>query len=231
MMDVFNKLLSPQWAEAFGFNYLSGRYFNQLGNFINKEYKENVCYPPKEDIFKIFRKISPQDARIVILGQDPYHEENQATGVAFAVPETQLVIPPSLMIIEAEVKDDIYKLDNTLHFDYTLERWTSQGVFLLNTALTVRKGEAGSHALAWSSFTEAVISILNTYPGKIFLLWGKYARAYAHLINPNLHYTLTAAHPVSEVYKRGSGFLDCKHFSKVNEILEKNNGIEFIIKW
>jgi len=231
MIEGFYNLLSKPWADELGFEFLSGSYFNKLGNFINWEYANKKCYPEKENIFSIFRQISPQDARIVILGQDPYHESNQATGVAFAIPESQKVIPPSLKIIESEVRDDIYPLDSSYQFDYTLNKWIKQGVFLLNTALTVREGEANSHSTQWDTFTKSVISILNKYPGKIFLLWGKHAQSYEYLINNRMHYILTAAHPAAEVYKRGAGFLDCKHFSKVNEIIEKNNGKEFLIQW
>lgn len=230
-MEIFYNLLGKSWADELGFQFLSGEYFNKLGNFINKEYKNNNCYPSKKDIFKIFHKLSPVDARIVILGQDPYPQKDVATGLSFGIREDNLVIPPSLKIIKSEVFDDVYPDKFIDTFDYTLESWVNQGVFLLNTALTVRENEPESHSYMWEEFTKTVISILNTHPGKIFLLWGKHAQSYQYLINERMHYILTAAHPASEVYKRGAGFFDCKHFSKVNEIIEKNNGIEYKINW
>lgn len=231
MMQTFDKLLSKPWVDEFGFPFLSGEYFNKLGNFINKEYSTHTCYPPKDDIFSMFRLVSPQNARVIILSLDPYHEKFQATGVAFAIPEKQLVTPPSLKIIENEVRNSLYPNSFSYNFDYTLNRWVNQGVFLFNTALTVREGQAGSHSLMWDNFTKAVISSLNKYPGKIFLLWGKKAQSYEYLINKRMHYVLTAAHPAAECYNSNAGFLGCRHFVKVNEILEANNGKEYIINW
>jgi len=230
MMEIYNKLLSPEWTKEFTLEFLKGDYFTKLGRFINREYSEHKCYPSKEDIFRIFREISPSNARVIILGYDPYPTDNNATGLAFGIPEGKDVLPPSLKIIEAEIKEDIYP-DVNWSINPTLENWVEQGIFLYNTSLTVQEGIAGSHSHMWKTFTNGVISILNMYPGKIFLLWGKHAQSFDYLIDKRMHYVLHAAHPAAEVYQRGAGFFDCKHFSKVNEIIEKNNGLEYIIKW
>lgn len=231
MIEIYNKLLTPEWASEFGLEFLKGDYFTKLGRFINRKYAEHKCYPSKEDIFRIFREIKPSDARIIILGLDPYPTDNNATGIAFGIPEGKIVIPPSLKIIEAEIKENIYLDNPSWKLDYTLQSWVNQGIFLLNTSLTVQEGIAGSHSHMWKNFTNGVISILNMYPGKIFLLWGKHAQSFDYLIDKRMHYVLHAAHPAAEVYQRGAGFFGCKHFSKVNEIIEKNNGIEYLIKW
>jgi uracil-DNA glycosylase len=231
MMQTFNKLLSKPWADEFGFPYLSGEYFNKLGNYLNKEYLTHTCYPPKEDIFSMFRMLSPQNAQVVVVGQDVFHEKMQATGVAFAIPEKQLIVPPSLKIIENEVNRSIYNSNITFRLDYTLNNWINQGVFLFNTALSVREGQTGSHSLAWGMFTETTLNILNKYPGKIFLLWGKQAQSYEHFINSRMHYILKAPHPAAECYNSNAGFIGCNHFKKVNEIIEANNGKEYVINW
>lgn len=228
---IYDTLLTEEWVDEFTLEFFTSDYFKKLGIFLNREYSSNTCFPKRENIFKIFKEISPKDVRVVILSQDPYSHKDEATGIAFGVDtESVTYIPPSLKIIEAEVRESLHYPDNWT-LDYSLMSWVKQGVFLLNTSLTVRESEPGSHSHMWNTFTKATISTLNKTPGKIFLLWGKYAQGYKSLINEKQHYILEAAHPASEAYKRGAGFFDCNHFEKVNDIIKMNNGDKFIIQW
>ena len=186
-------------------------------------------YPSKENVFRCFRETPFNDVRIVMLGQDPYHD-GRSVGLAFANENSHIVPSPSLKIILQEVEDSVYQgfdFQTTINFDLT--SWAHQGVLLLNTALTVQKGKAGSHTDNWVFFTRAVLKALTEgHTGLIYMLWGNHAKSYKHLINPAQNFILEAAHPAAEAYGSG-GFLGCGHFVKCNEILKACNSDQ--IKW
>lgn len=190
-----------------------------------------VIYPKPDKCFRSFNTCRYNDLQVVILGQDPYHGKDQADGLAFSS-GIKGYCPPSLQNILKEVRDDIYpEQDLDLHDDFSLDRWARQGVLLLNTALTVEEGDPGTHSEVWREFTEHMINYINwKCPGVIFVLWGAHAKRFEKFISPNLHPILTANHP-SPLSANKGGWFGNKHFSKINEIIAKNNGIEFCIKW
>ena len=186
--------------------------------FVSNEREINNIFPLEKDIFNAFKATSFLDCKVVILGQDPYHKKNQANGLAFSVNQN-IKIPPSLRNIFKELKSDL-GIDN-LNSGY-LENWSNQGVLLLNTTLTVRENEAGSHkGLGWDDFTDTVITKLsNKKEQVIFLLWGNFAQRKSTLIDQKKNIILTAPHPSPlSAYK---GFFGCKHFSKTNKLLIQN---------
>jgi uracil-DNA glycosylase len=188
--------------------------------FIEKEYEEKTIYPPRQDIFNAFRYTPLSDIKVVILGQDPYHEPNQAHGLAFSTPAGN-PIPRSLSNIFKEIQDE-YGYD--IPKDGCLEKWAKQGVFLLNTVLTVEKANANSHSkCGWQIFTDNVIKQLNKLDQPIvFMLWGKQAEKKRQLLtNPN-HLILITSHPSPFSARRG--FFGCDHFRLANQFL-KENGI------
>lgn len=201
--------------------------FNVISYELGKEISKSIVYPEINNIFRIFKLLSPKDIKVVILGQDPYHN-GQATGIAFGTDSYPL--PPSLIIILSELTNSVYK-DESVKYDETLLHWVNQGVFLLNTSLTVRKGSPGSHVHIWKEFTKAVFEVLSEYTGLIYLLWGNNAKSYEKYINPNINHILKAAHPAAETYSKRAGFYYCNHFVKVNEILTLNNGQDHTIQW
>ncbi len=176
------------------------------------------------DIFNAFKYTSYKDVKVVILGQDPYINENQAHGLSFSV-QRGVVAPPSLKNIYKEIKDDI-GIDMDNHGELTA--WARQGVLLLNTTLTVRERKSNSHkGQGWEIFTDNVIKLLNEKEEPIvFLLWGNHAKSKESLITNNKHFILKASHPSPLA---GGAFFGCKHFSKTNEFL-KNNGTN-VIDW
>lgn len=191
-------------------------YFKNLIKFIDNEYKTKTIYPKKSEIFNAFRFTNYKDTKVVILGQDPYHGENQAHGLAFSV-QPGVKTPPSLLNMYKELHDD---LGCFIPNNGYLIPWSDQGVLLLNTALTVRAGEANSHQnKGWEIFTDEIIKKLNDREDPvIFVLWGGNARKKKSLINNKKHYILEAAHPSPLSAYRG--FFGCKHFSKINDILK-----------
>ncbi len=202
-------------------------YFTALKNFLKQEIKKGAqIFPATNTIFSAFESCPYEKTKVVLLGQDPYHGAGQAHGLCFSVLDGGK-IPPSLRIIFKEMFSDIGQ-EKPASGD--LSAWARQGVLLLNTTLTVRKGEAGSHQKkGWENFTDAVIQNLSKQKsGIVFLLWGKFAQTKEVLIDSSKHTILRAAHPASELY--GSGrFYNCKHFSKTNEILRKQSMNE--INW
>lgn len=191
-------------------------YYKKLFDTVIKEYNSGqAVYPPADDIFNAFHFTPLSKVKVVILGQDPYHEPNQAHGLSFSV-KPGVKIPPSLVNIYKELQDDLgLKIPN----NGFLKKWADQGVMLLNTVLTVRAHEANSHKnIGWEEFTDAAIRILNQENHPIvFMLWGAPAgKKKAMLNNPN-HLILTAPHPSPLSAHRG--FFGCKHFSKANEFL------------
>lgn len=193
-------------------------YFKDLAGRLHAEKDAgNVIYPPGSKIFNAFNLTPFDKVKVVILGQDPYHNPGQAEGLSFSVPEG-IQPPPSLLNIYREIEND---LGVTLHKNGSLKGWAEQGVFLLNAILTVRSGQAASHSgIGWQTFTDAVIKVLNDRrEGIVFLLWGNFARSKKALIDTDRHYVLEAAHP-SPLAK--GAFFGCRHFSQTNEILIRN---------
>ena len=194
-------------------------YFQRIMEFVNGEYENKTVYPPYEDIFNAFKLTALSDVKVVILGQDPYHEEGQAHGLAFSTPDGR-PIPRSLKNIFKEINAEF---DYPIPDSGCLEKWAKQGVFLLNTVLTVVEGQANSHSkCGWQTFTDNVIRILDNQPQPIvFLLWGKQAEKKKDLVeNPN-HLVLITSHPSPFSARRG--FLGSNHFRLANEFLKENN--------
>lgn len=192
-------------------------YYITLRKNLAQEYKQHTVYPAMDNIFNALKFTAYQDASVVVLGQDPYHGQGQAHGLAFSV-QRGVVKPPSLVNIFKEIQSD---LGIPIPDNGYLESWARQGVLLLNTVLTVREGEPNSHKkLGWTTFTDQVISLLNDREDPvIFLLWGKNAHDKLPLITNSRHYVLMAVHPSPLSASRG--FFGCKHFSKTNTILKR----------
>lgn len=192
-------------------------YYLQLRQFLKQEYSTQQIFPPMYDIFNALRYTPYENVKAVILGQDPYHEPGQAHGLAFSV-KKGVMPPPSLKNIYKELNDD---LGVTAPSHGELTDWAKQGVLLLNTVLTVRRGQANSHrGKGWETFTDSVIRLLNDKSEPlVFLLWGGNAKSKLPLLtNPN-HLVLTAAHP--SPLSAFSGFFGCRHFSKANAYLQQ----------
>lgn len=191
-------------------------YFKNLMETVNREYAEKTVFPPYDCIFNALKFTDYDDVKVVLLGQDPYHEKGQAHGLAFSV-NYGVAIPPSLSNMYKELQSDIgaYIPDNGY-----LEKWAKQGVLLLNTVLTVEEGKANSHKkIGWTTFTDSVIKALNKREKPVvFLLWGGNAKEKLRYITGVQHYVLSTVHP-SPLSAYG-GFFGCKHFSKVNKILQ-----------
>ena len=190
-------------------------YFTDLTGFVKAEYTTQKIYPPGRLIFNAFEKCPFDKVKVVILGQDPYHEPGQAHGLCFSVPDG-ISLPPSLQNIFKEIKND---LDFPVPKSGNLERWAEQGVFLLNATLTVRAHLAGSHQKkGWETFTDNVIRMLSeSGEHLVFLLWGAYAQRKGELINTNKHLVLSSVHPSPLSAHRG--FFGNHQFSKTNEYL------------
>ena len=190
-------------------------YYLELREFLKEEYTTKVIYPNMYNIFEALKHTSYKDTKVLILGQDPYHGENQAHGLAFSV-QPNVAIPPSLLNIYKELKNDVGCFIPNNGY---LIPWADQGVLLLNTALTVRAHEANSHkGKGWEVFTDRIIKLLNDRNDPvIFVLWGANARKKKELIDSSRHYILEAPHPSPLSASRG--FFGCRHFTKINEIL------------
>lgn len=198
-------------------------YYKELINFIDKEYNTKIIFPPREKIFEAFRLTPFEKAKVVIIGQDPYHGEGEAHGLAFSV-NNGIKIPPSLKNIYKEINAEYgYEIPNTGY----LIKWAKQGVLMLNTVLTVEKDKPASHkAKGWEVFTDRVIEELNdSEQPLVFMLWGNYAKSKAQLINNPKHLILESAHP--SPFSARNGFFGNNHFKLANDFLEKN-GIEQI---
>ncbi len=195
-------------------------YFENLTAFVKQEYTSTQCFPPGNLVFNAFEKCHFEDLKVVIIGQDPYHNYNQANGLCFSVNDG-VVHPPSLINIFKEIETDF---EVAYPKSGNLERWAEQGVFLLNATLTVRAHNAGSHQKqGWETFTDAVIkTISDNKDGVVFLLWGGFAKKKSKLIDAKKHHILTSGHPSPLSANRGYWFGN-KHFSKANAILIQNN--------
>jgi uracil-DNA glycosylase len=191
-------------------------YYRKLRAFLKSEYASRTIFPDMHDIFNALRYTSFENTRVVILGQDPYHEPGQAHGLCFSV-KKGIQPPPSLQNIYKEIKSDL-GIENDMSYG-ELTSWAKQGILLLNTVLTVRQGQANSHkGMGWELFTDRVISELNKKETPVvFLLWGANARNKAQIIDNPKHIKLCCAHP--SPLSAYNGFFGCKHFSKTNEIL------------
>lgn len=209
--------LAPGWAARIGDEF-SKPYMDDLRAFLKSEYGAGrTVYPAKDRIFRALGLVDFDDVKTVVLGQDPYHGENQAIGLAFAVSRTTPP-PPSLQNIFKEIKSDVGDAPASTE----LEGWARQGVLLLNTVLTVRAREPLSHrGKGWETFTDRVIQELNAHERPIvFLLWGSPAQQKAKMITQPHHRILKAVHPSPLSAHRG--FFGCKHFSKANDFLVQN---------
>ena len=213
--------ISNDWLEALKPEFAKP-YYRDLYKFVDSEYRKGVVYPPSEDIFSAFNFTPLKNVKVLILGQDPYHNELQAHGLSFSVLPEQKDIPPSLQNIYQELHDDLgcYVPDNGY-----LKKWADQGVLLLNTVLTVRAHQANSHqGHGWEQFTDAVIEAVNAQDRPIvYMLWGRPAQSKIPMLTNPKHLILKAPHPSPLSAYRG--FFGCRHFSQANEFL-KAHGVE-----
>ena len=200
-------------------NEIKKDYFKDLIEFIKNEYKNKIIYPAQNEIFNAFRYTNYNDVKVVILGQDPYHEPHQAEGLSFSV-SNDVLKPPSLQNIFKELESD---LGIPFPEHNSLKPWAKEGILLLNAILTVEEHKPTSHTnKGWEIFTDNVIKILNAKEKPIvFILWGNFARSKKNLITNPIHFVIESAHPSPLSARRG--FFGSKPFSKTNEFLKKNN--------
>ena len=214
-------MIQNDWLDAIQPEF-SKPYYKELFEFVKQEYSNTVVYPPADDIFNAFHFTPLSKVKVLILGQDPYHNVHQAHGLCFSVLPDQPEIPPSLQNIYKEINDDIWcEIPNNGY----LKKWADQGVLMLNTVLTVRAHQANSHkGMGWEKFTDAVIQAVNEQDRPIvYLLWGKPAQSKIPMLNNPKHLILKAPHPSPLSAFRG--FFGCKHFSQTNNFLIEN-GLE-----
>ena len=220
-----NVKIEESWKQVLAEEF-SSLYFKNLAAFVKEAYSKGIVYPPGKYIFEAFNRTPFDKVKVVILGQDPYHEPNQAHGLCFSV-QKGVRLPPSLVNIYKELEDEFGT--KFLDRDGDLSHWADQGVLLLNATLTVAAGNAGSHqGRGWEMFTDAVVSKLaEQRENLVFMLWGSYARRKGAVINRKRHLVLECAHPSPlSVYR---GFFGCGHFKKANEYLA-SNGLS-VIDW
>ena len=209
--------ISNDWLEYLNDEFKKP-YYKEMYNKVNEEYSQQVIYPPAADIFTAYHLTPLSEVKVVIIGQDPYHNVNQAHGLCFSV-KPEVEIPPSLVNIYKELNDDLgCKIPNNGY----LVKWAKQGVLMLNSVLTVRAHQAFSHkGIGWEKFTDATIEALNKQDRPIvYLLWGKPAQDKVKKVDNPKHLLLKAPHPSPLSAYRG--FFGCKHFSQANEFLMKN---------
>ena len=214
-------MLTNDWSLALKDEF-NKPYYRDLYRFVKEEYSTKVVYPPADDIFNALHLTPLKDVKVLILGQDPYHNEHQAHGLSFSVLPDQKDIPPSLQNIYKELQEDLgcYIPNNGY-----LKKWADQGVLMLNTVLTVRAHESNSHqGRGWEHFTDAIIQAVNQKDEPVvYMLWGKPAQSKIPMLTNPKHLILKAPHPSPLSAYRG--FFGCKHFSKCNEFLAQN-GLE-----
>ena len=211
-MDV---KLEDSWKQYLNAEF-DKEYFANLTKLVRQEYQNHQCFPPGRQVFNAFNLCPFNDVKVVIIGQDPYHEPGQAMGLSFSVP-VGTTIPPSLVNIFKEIQQD---LGNPIPQDGDLTRWSKQGVLLLNATLTVRAHEANSHQkLGWNQFTDAAIKALSDHrQGLVYMLWGGYARSKRYLINQQHNLVLESVHPSPLSANRG-GWFGQHQFSRCNAYL------------
>lgn len=212
-------IIKKNWYEKLK-NEFDSLEYKKLESWLNHEYNTKTIYPAPQNVFNALNLVKFDDVKVVIIGQDPYHNPNQAHGLSFSV-EKDVNIPPSLQNIYKELHDDLgcYIPNNG-----NLTKWAKQGVLLLNSVLTVEKNKPNSHkGKGWEIITTKIVELLNQRETPvIFLLWGGNAKAIGRNIDTSKHYVLTAVHP-SPMSANQGGWFGCKHFSKTNEILRKLN--------
>lgn len=220
-----NVKIEDSWKAHIGEEF-DKQYFVNLTNYVREEYLHYRCFPPGNKIFNAFNLCPFDQVKVVIIGQDPYHEMGQAMGLSFSVPEG-ILMPPSLINIFKEIQMDLGK---SMPANGDLTRWAQQGVLLLNATLTVREHQANSHQkLGWNQFTDATIKALNRDRQHIvYLLWGGYARSKAALIDSSKNLVLQSVHPSPLSANRG-GWFGNHHFSRCNEYLQQQG--ETPIEW
>lgn len=220
-----NVKIEESWRQHIGGEF-EKPYFKELTDFVHDEYRRGTCYPPAALVFNAFNLCPFDRVKVVIIGQDPYHEPGQAHGLCFSVCDG-VQPPPSLVNIFREIKDDI---GTPVPVSGNLTRWAEQGVLLINATLTVRAHQAASHQRrGWEEFTDAAIRALSADRDHlVFILWGGYARSKAALIDSSRHLVLQSVHPSPLSANRG-GWFGNHHFSQTNMYL-RNNGIE-PIEW
>ena len=201
------------------------QYFVELTDFVRREYSQGECYPPGHLIFNAFNLCPFDKVKVVIIGQDPYHEPGQAHGLSFSVNDG-IPFPPSLINIFKEISND---LGTPMPISGNLTRWAEQGVLLLNATLTVRAHQAASHQRrGWEKFTDAVIKALDAHRDHlVFILWGGYARSKAKLIDSSRHLVLQSVHP-SPLSANHGGWFGNHHFSRANAYLKEHGEDEII---
>ncbi|MCI8893556.1 MAG: uracil-DNA glycosylase [Lachnospiraceae bacterium] len=209
--------ISNDWLPAIGGEFRKP-YYKELYEFVRQEYSRTQVFPPAEDIFNALHLTPLSQVKVLILGQDPYHNVNQAHGLCFSV-RPQVEVPPSLVNIYQELSDDLgcYIPNNGY-----LVKWAGQGVLMLNTVLTVRAHQANSHqGRGWEQFTDAIIRAVNDQDRPIvYLLWGRPAQSKIPMLNNPKHLILKAPHPSPLSAHRG--FFGCRHFSQANRFLEEH---------
>ncbi len=215
-----NVKIEPSWQSQLQAEF-DKPYFAELSVFVRNEYQNTTVFPRGSQIFNAFDCCPFDEVKVVILGQDPYHEPNQAHGLCFSV-QDGVKFPPSLMNIFKEIQSD---LDKPFPKSGDLTRWAQQGVLLLNATLTVRAHQAGSHQnRGWETFTDAVIHRLAEQKERlVFILWGAYAQRKGEFIDSKKHLVLRSVHPSPLSAHRG--FFDNRHFSKANDFLQKNGKV------
>jgi len=225
-MQAIDPVIEAGW-KAVLMDQFQSPYFRTLKEFLVEEKKNYTLYPPGRLIFNAFQRTPFDRVKVVILGQDPYHGKGQAHGLCFSVPQG-IPKPPSLVNIFKELHED---LAMPIPEHGNLENWADQGVLLINATLTVRDSQAGSHQKhGWETFTNRVIEVVSQEKsGVVFLLWGRFAQAKESLIDSNKHLILKSAHP--SPLSAYNGFFGCKHFSRTNDYLEKQekHGIDWTL--
>ena len=206
--------IDPQWKALIGAEF-EKEYFAELVSFVKQEYATHRIFPAGRNIFRAFEKCKPDDLKVVIIGQDPYHGVGQANGLCFSVNDG-VPFPPSLVNIFQEVKADV---GSPIPTSGNLDRWAEQGVLLLNAVLTVRAHEPASHAgKGWERFTDAVVQAIAQHKqGIVYMLWGNYAQRKAAMVDPQKNCILKSVHPSPLSAHRG--FFGCHHFSQANQYL------------
>ena len=223
MQIVYNKamkIIGNDWDEVLN-DVFTSKAYQDLRHFLDEAYKTKVIFPKAKDLYRALRLTSYKDTKVVIFGQDPYHEIGQATGLAFSV-DKGVKIPPSLINIYKEIKDEYgYDIPNT----GDLTAWAKQGVLLLNTVLTVEEHKANSHKdIGWDMVTDTMIKALDQKEGPlVFILWGRNAKDKKVYLKNSKHLILEAAHP--SPLSAYNGFFGCGHFKKTNAYLI-NNGLD-----
>lgn len=224
--NIQDFLYEKQWKELLTDEFALP-YFKEINDKIKPGYKKDIVRPPKELVFNALNSTKLNDIKVVIIGQDPYHDDDQAHGLAFSVPRG-IKIPPSLRNIFIELKNDIPCFEKDEKLGGCLQKWTKEGVFLLNTFLTVEAHKAGSHSkIGWDKFTDKVISLISEKnDGCAFLLWGAFAQKKEVLIDKKRHKVLKCAHPSPFSVTK---FFNSKCFSGANEFLKSINKSE--VNW